>query len=89
MRGRRRLKRLTGIALVLMSLPLLSGCTVMANQEQLGALEEARKAADSAEAELNACKQKRAELEREVAQQKQILAKFQNDRDTVQRALNQ
>ena len=93
MRECRRLKRVAGIGTVLVlaltSLPLLSGCTVLANQEQLAALEEARKAADSAEAELNACRQKRAELERTLAQRKQTLAKLQNDRDTVQKALNQ
>jgi len=41
-------------------------------------LEEARKAAESAEADLAACKQHRAELERQLAQKKQVLAEWQN-----------
>ena len=52
-------------------------------------LEEARKAAESAQAELNACRQKQSELEKTLAQKKQELAKLQNDRDMVQKALNQ
>ncbi len=90
MRKRRRQKRAIGIVLVLAMLPLLSGCGPrMANQEQLAMLEEARKAAESAQAELNACRQKQSELEKTLAQKKQELAKLQNDRDMVQKALNQ
>ena len=55
--------------------------------EQLQMLEEARKTAESAEAELEACKQRRADLERELAQKKQQLAELQNTRDAVQKAL--
>ena len=85
------LKRATGIgvAVALASLPLLSGCTVMANQEQLAMLEDARKAADAAEAQLDACKQKQAELQRDLAKKKQTLSELKNTRDTVQKALNQ
>ncbi len=91
MTKRRRLKRAAGIGMVLafMSLPLVSGCTVMASQEQLRMLEEARKAAESAEADLNACRQQKAELERQMANQKQKLADVQNTRSTVQKALGQ
>jgi septal ring factor EnvC (AmiA/AmiB activator) len=92
MRKRRRQKRAVGIGIVLVlaALPLLSGCGPrMAKQEQLAMLEEARKAAESSQAELNACRQKQSELEKTLAQKKQKLAKFQNDRDIVQSALNQ
>lgn len=79
------LKRLTGIgmALAVTALPLLSGCVAMASQEQLRMLEEARKAAEAAEADLNACRQKRAELERTLAQKKQQLKDKQAERDAV------
>jgi septal ring factor EnvC (AmiA/AmiB activator) len=73
--------------LALASLPLLSACTPLASKEQLQMLEEARKTAESAEAELEACKQRRADLERELAQKKQQLAELQNTRDAVQKAL--
>ena len=81
----RLLKRAVGVGmtLALTSLPLLSGCTAMASQEQIQMLEEARKTAESAEAELNACKQKRADLERQLAQKKQQLAKVERTRDAV------
>lgn len=87
---RKLLKRATGIGLAVafVSLPLLSGCTVMASKEQLSMLEEARKKAESAEADLNACKQMRAQLERELADKKANLAKLSNDRDVVQKALS-
>ena len=77
------------MVLAFMSLPLVSGCTIMASQEQLGMLEEARKAAESAEADLNACRQQKAELERQMANQKQKLADVQTTRSTVQKALGQ
>lgn len=85
------LKRATGVGLAaaMISLPLLSGCTVMASNEQLAMLEEARKKAESAEADLNACKEMRAQLERELADKKALLAKLRNDRDVVQKALSE
>ena len=85
------LKRATGVGLAaaMISLPLLSGCTVMASNEQLAMLEEARKKAESAEAALNACKEMRAQLERELADKKALLAKLRNDRDVVQKALSE
>ena len=85
------LKRATGVGLAaaLISLPLLSGCTAMASNEQLAMLEEARKKAESAEADLNACKEMRAQLERELADKKALLAKLRNDRDVVQKALSE
>ena len=91
MTKRRLLKRATGVgmALVFMSLPLLSGCTPYVGAKERQILAEAQKAAESAEADLNACRQKRADLERELAQDKQKLAELQNARDTVQKALNQ
>ena len=73
----------------MISLPLLSGCTVMASNEQLAMLEEARKKAESSEADLNACKEMRAQLERELADKKALLAKLRNDRDVVQKALSE
>ncbi len=72
----RRLKKAAGCGLLLV---LLSGCcTPMASRSQLQMLEEARKAAESAEANLEACKQHRAELERQLAQKKQAMAEWQN-----------
>lgn len=87
---RKLLKRATGVglAVAIVSLPLLSGCTVMASKEQLAMLEEARKKAESAEADLNACKKMRAELEKELADKKARLAKLRNDRDVVKKALS-
>ena len=91
MKKRRLLKSVTGygLALAMLSLPLLSGCTAMASKEQLSMLEEARKAAESAEADLEACKQRRAELERQLAQEKQTLAEWQNIQSSVQQSLSQ
>ena len=85
------LKRATGVglAVAVISLPLLSGCTVMASSEQLAMLEEASKKAESAEADLNACKEERARLEKELADKKALLAKLRNDRDVVQKELSE
>ena len=85
------LKRATGVGLAaaILSLPLLSGCTVMASNDQLAMLEDARKKADSAEADLNACKEMRAQLEKELADKKVLLAKLRNDQDVVQKALSE
>ena len=87
----RLLKRATGggLAVAMLSLPLLSGCTSMASNKQLSMLEEARKRAESAEADLNTCKQNRAQLERELADKKALLAKLKNDRDVVKKALGE
>jgi len=54
MSQRRLLKRATGVglAVAMLSLPLLSGCTALANKDQLAMLDEARKRAESAEAEV-------------------------------------
>ena len=72
----KRLKKAAGCGLLLV---LISGCcTPMASRSQLQMLEEARKAANAAEADLAACKQQRAELERQLAQKKQVLADWQN-----------
>jgi len=88
MKKHRLLKRVAGYGLVLamLSLPMLSGCTAMASKKQLSMLEEARKVAEVAEADLAACKQHRAELERQLAQQKQSLAEWQNIQSTVQQS---
>ena len=85
------LKRATGVGLAaaMISLPLLSGCTVMASKDQLAMLEEARKAAESAEADLNACKETRARLEKELSDKKAQFSKLRNDRDVVQKALSE
>ena len=85
------LKRATGVglAVAMISLPLLSGCTVMASKDQLAMLEEARKKAESTEADLNACKKTRAQLEKELANKKAQLAKVRNDRDVVRKSLSE
>lgn len=89
MKKRKLLNRVVGFGLVvsLASLPLLSGCTAMASKEQLTMLEEARKAADAAEADLKACRQKSADLEREITQKKQTLAEWQDALETVKEGL--
>ena len=91
MRNRRLLNRAVGMgmALALTALPLVSGCVAMASQEQLRMLEDARKAAEAAEADLSACKQKRAELERSLAEKQQYLQARISDRNAVQEALGQ
>ena len=90
MTQRRLLKKATGVGMVALMLALpLSGCTVMASQEQLQMLDEARKRAESAEADLNACKQEQAKLEQELSSRKALLAKLKNDRDVVKKSLNQ
>lgn len=72
----KKLKKAAGCGLLLV---LLSGCcTPMASRSQLQMLEETRKAAESAEADLAACKQHQAELERQLAQKKQDLVEWQN-----------
>jgi septal ring factor EnvC (AmiA/AmiB activator) len=78
-----------GVVLALFLLPLLSGCIAMASEEDLQMLEEARNNARAAEADLDACRQKRAELERTLAEKKQELQRATADRDAVQNALNQ
>jgi septal ring factor EnvC (AmiA/AmiB activator) len=78
-----------GLMLALVSMPMLSGCTAMASKQQLQTLDESKKAAESAEADLEACKQRRAELERQLAQKKQTLAEWQNIRSSVQKSLGQ
>ena len=77
-----------GVVLALFLLPLLSGCHIMASEEQLQMLAEARNKARAAEADLNACRQKRAELERTLAEKKQELQRLTADRDAVQNAIN-
>ncbi len=85
------LKRATGVglAVAMMSLPLLSSCTVMASKDQMAMLEEARKKTESAEADLNACKELRAQLEKELSEKKALLAKLRSDRDVVQKAISE
>jgi len=91
MTERKLLRRATGVglALALASLPLVSGCAayIGANERQI--LADAQKAAETAEADLNACRQKKAQLEREMAQKKQKLSELQGTRNAVQKALNQ
>ena len=91
MKMRRLLNKAVGysMALAFVSLPLLSGCTALASKDQLRMLEEARKAAEASEADLNACKQRRAELERQLAQKKQQLSTLTETRQSVKSALGQ
>jgi len=91
MKKRRLLNKAVGygMALVFLSLPLLSGCTATASKEQLAMLAETRKAAEASEADLNACKQRKAELERQLAQKKQQLANLNDTRASVKQALGQ
>jgi septal ring factor EnvC (AmiA/AmiB activator) len=86
---RKLLNKAVGVGLVvaLASLPLLSGCVSMASQEQLTMLENARKAAEAAEADLVSCKQNKAKLEKTLAKKKQTLKEKTADRDAVKKAL--
>jgi len=72
---------------VLAVVPLVTGCTVMASQDQVRKVEEAKMKAAESEADLSACKEKRAQLERDLAQQKQALAKLENDIKAVKKGL--
>ena len=78
-----------GTVVTMVSISFLSGCTAMASNDQLQALEESKKAAEAAEADLNACRQQRAELDRQLAQTKDQLAQLKSDREVVQKALQQ
>ena len=53
----RLLKREVGVGMVLV-LPLMLGCTNMIGDKEQGILDNAQKAAEGAEADLNACKQR-------------------------------
>ena len=76
-----------GLVVALASLPLFSGCVSMASQEQLSMLEDARRSAEAAEADLAACKQNKANLEQTLAKKKQTLKKTIEDRDAVIKGL--
>lgn len=78
-----------GLAVAMLSLPLLPGCTGKASQAQLRMLDDAQKRAVSAEADLNNCRQQRARLEHELSDTRSALAKAKNDRDVVKKALNE
>ena len=86
MKMRGTLKKAAGCGLVL---ALLAGCcTPMASRAQLQMLEQARMAAEAAEADLEACKQHRAELERQLAEKKRVLAEWQNILGQCEQAMN-
>jgi|GEM_PF-1112492 septal ring factor EnvC (AmiA/AmiB activator) len=76
-----------GAILALAVTPLVTGCTVMASGEQMRMLEEAKVKAEKSEADLKACKENRAKLERDVAQRNQSLTKLQNDIKAVKKGL--
>ena len=85
---RRRMAR-GGLVMALVAMPFISGCVTMASQDQLNALEEARKAADAAEADLDACKRKQAELRNTLSAKKQLLTNKKADLQAVQQGLGQ
>ena len=86
MKMRGTLKKAAGCGLML---ALLAGCcTPMASRAQLQMLEQARRAAEAAESDLEACKQHRAELERQLAEKKRVLAEWQNILGQCEQAMN-
>ncbi|MFC1584357.1 hypothetical protein ACFL5V_02290 [Fibrobacterota bacterium] len=62
-------------------LALFAACASKPNQEELNRLEDARKAAASAEAQLQQLKKERLELEEELARQKKLLEQKQKEVD--------
>lgn len=80
-------KKAAGCGLVLV---LFAGCcTPMASRAQLQMLEQTRRTAESAEADLEACKQRRAELERQLAEKKQVMTEWQNILGQCKQAMSQ
>jgi septal ring factor EnvC (AmiA/AmiB activator) len=67
--------------------PLVTGCVAMASKDNMRMLDEARVKAEESEAALKACKDTRAQLERDVAERKQALAKLQSDIVAVKKGL--
>jgi septal ring factor EnvC (AmiA/AmiB activator) len=76
-----------GVVLAMAASPLLSGCVAMASQKNMEELAEARRIAEASEAELQACKDRRAQLERDLAAKKKTLSEWQNRKSEVQKGL--
>ncbi len=64
-----------------------SGCTKHPNQEQLNALEEQKKAALSAEDQLDKLRREKADLENQLAKKKAELEKSKKEKEAVQQRL--
>jgi len=62
---------------------IVSGCTQYANKEDLSRLEEQRKAALAVEQQIQECEQKKADIERQVAEKQAVVQKLQRDLDAV------
>ena len=69
-----RLRKRNWFSLVLVSaVILIASCAKKPNRQELDRLEEARKAAEAAEAQLERIKKERLSLEKELSQQKNLL----------------
>ncbi len=77
------------LAVVAVSVLVMSGCTKHPNETQLMALEEARSAAASAEQSLSAKKQERMSLEQQVAAKEGELSEVEAERDDVEQGMQQ
>ncbi|MBM3325881.1 MAG: hypothetical protein FJY65_02700 [Calditrichaeota bacterium] len=73
---------LTAVFMVCLSL-LTVGCTKYASPDDLKKLDEAQKAAVSAEKELDQLKKERADLERQIAQKQHELDDLQEQLDEI------
>jgi len=72
---------MAGFCLVL--LPMISGCSKHPSKEELTKLEEAKKAAQSAEKELQAKKTERGDLQKNLDSKQRLLNDTKADRDAV------
>ena len=66
-----------------LGLIVASGCTQYANQADLSRLDEQRKAALAVEQQIKECEQKKADLERQIAEKQAVVDKLQRDLDAV------
>jgi septal ring factor EnvC (AmiA/AmiB activator) len=85
-----KLRRVLGYGLVLsvLVLPLASGCAKRPSKEELTRLEEACKAADSAEQTLADKKQELSKLKSELSSRKSELRRLEAKRDAVKANLS-
>lgn len=79
----------TTLLLAVITLIGAAGCTKKPSPEELGQLDESRKAAESAEKKLSELRAQRSELETTLNQKKQELQKLEEERDAVKAKLGQ
>lgn len=74
--------RLIAVASLIATLGI-NGCTKKPNQEEMGKLEQARTAAESAEKKFSELKSERVQLEQTLEQKKQDLKQNEDERDDL------